>query len=295
MLSILIPTYNYNVFKLASELQFQAEREHIEFEIVVIDDASTNQAIISKNQNIALLDNCRYILLKENVGRSKIRNLLAAKAKYSWLLFLDADTLPVDNNFICDYLQYLNSEEKVVNGGVEYQNKKPSNNLLLRWVYGRNREALPAQLRDSDPYLSLLTMNFAISKSIFDKVKFNENIPYYGYEDVLFSYNLSQKHIKVQNIHSPICHLGLEESARFIKKTEDALQVFKYLILNDLIPIDYLRLGSAYEKIRNAGLKNATASVFNIFKKRFIKNLSGKHPSLVIFDLYRLGYLCTLK
>lgn len=295
MLSILIPTYNYNVFELARELQEQAERELIEFEIVVIDDASTNEAIVSKNQNIALLDNCRYILLNENIGRSKIRNLLAKKAKYNWLLFLDADTIPVNNSLICNYLQYLTTEEKVVYGGVEYQNKKPANELLLRWVYGREREALQSRVRESEGYLSLLTMNFAISKSIFDKVIFNETITRYGYEDVLFSYNLSQKKIKVQHVHNPICHLGLEESAKFIQKTEDALGVLKYLISHDLIPEDYLRIGRAYHRIVRAGLKNTTASVFNMFKKQFIKNLSGKHPSLFIFDVYRLGYLCTLK
>jgi GT2 family glycosyltransferase len=295
MLSILIPTYNYNVSKLVRELQLQAQREHIDYEIIVIDDASTNQDTIIENQNISLIDNCHYIALNKNIGRSKIRNLLARKAKYSWLLFLDADTIPVDKNLISNYLQYLNTEEKVVYGGIRYQDKRPADELLLRWVYGRDREAIQYKIRERNAYLSLLTMNFAISKSVFDKVVFNETITRYGYEDVLFSYNVSQQNIKIQHIHNPICHLGLEESAKFIRKTEDALGVLKYLITNNLIPENYLRIGRTHSIFVRAGLKNITASVFSLFKKHFIKNLSGKHPSLFIFDVYRLGYLCTLK
>jgi len=295
MLSILIPTYNYNVFPLVQELQTQAKREHIDFEIIVLDDASTNQATISKNQNINLVDNCSYMLLQNNIGRSKIRNLLAKKAHYGWLLFLDADTLPVDSSLISGYLPYLNTEEKVVYGGIEYQSKKPPKEQLLRWVYGRDREALHSTVRESNPYLSLLTLNFAISKSIFTKVSFNETIPNLRYEDILFSYNLSQKNIKVQHIHNPVCHHGLDNSEIFLKKSEEATVGLKYLIDNNLIPVNYIRLSNAYRNLKKYRLKGLAAKVFCMLQKTFEKNLLSDSPSMFIFDLYRLGYLCTLK
>lgn len=295
MLSILIPTYNYNVFPLAQELQTQAKSEHIDFEIIVIDDASTDQHTVSKNQNISLIDDCTYILLQQNIGRSKIRNLLAKKAKYNWLLFLDADTLPVNKSLICNYLQYLNGDEKVVYGGIEYTSHVPPRDKLLRWVYGREREALHVVPRQDTPYLALLTLNFAIKKSIFSKVSFNETIPNLRYEDVLFSYDLSQKHIKIHHVYNPVCHLGLDTSEIFIKKSEEATVGFKYLIDNNLIPVNYIRLGAAYERIKKTGLMGIAAFTFNLFKKSWTKNLLSKRPSLFIFDLYRLGYLCSLK
>jgi len=295
MLSILIPTYNYNVFSLVQELQTQAKREHIEFEIIVLDDASTNQATISKNQNINLIDNCTYMLLQNNIGRSKIRNLLAKKAHYGWLLFLDADTLPVNSGLISGYLPYLNTEEKVVYGGIEYQSKKPPKEQLLRWVYGRDREALHSIVRESNPYLSLLTLNFAISKSIFTKVNFNETIPNLRYEDILFSYNLSQKNIKVQHIHNPVCHHGLDSSEIFLKKSEEATVGLKYLIDNNLIPANYIRLSNAYRNLKKYRLKGLAAKAFCMLQRTFKKNLLSGSPSMFIFDLYRLGYLCNLK
>ncbi|MES2486365.1 MAG: glycosyltransferase family 2 protein [Bacteroidota bacterium] len=295
MLSILIPTYNYNVLPLVQELQFQAKREHIEFEIIVLDDASTDNATISKNQQIGLIDNCKYKLLQQNIGRSKIRNLLAKKAQYNWLLFLDADTMSTTPDLICQYLQYLNAEEKAVYGGIEYQHQKPPREKLLRWVYGRDREALHVGPREDMPYRSFLTLNFAISKSIFNKVSFNEEIPNLRYEDVLFAYNLSEKNIKVQHIHNPVCHNGLETGEIFLRKTEEATQGLKYLIDNNLLPADYIRLGAAYCRLKKFGMAAFAAKTFNTFKQRLRKNLLGAKPSMIVFDLYRLGYLCTLK
>ena len=89
MLSILIPTYNYNIFPLVTELVNQAKVLKIEFEIITIDDGSNQFQI--ENHKINHLENCSYTVLSNNIGRSSIRNLLAKKAKFKWLLFLDAD------------------------------------------------------------------------------------------------------------------------------------------------------------------------------------------------------------
>ena len=40
MLSILIPTYNYDCSRLIRDLQAQAEQAGIDYEIIVADDAS---------------------------------------------------------------------------------------------------------------------------------------------------------------------------------------------------------------------------------------------------------------
>ena len=98
MLSILIPTYNYNAFSLVNEIQKQAKEAGIEFEIICMDDGS--KLFLPENLEINSLENCSFEILKNNVGRSAIRNLLAKKASFDNLLFLDSDTIPVENNFI---------------------------------------------------------------------------------------------------------------------------------------------------------------------------------------------------
>lgn len=293
MLSILIPTYNYSIFSLVETLYKQAEKSGVLFEIICLDDASNS--FLSENEKINSLPHCNYKVLETNIGRSKIRNLLAKKANYDWLLFLDADVLPKNENFLSEYIQYMDSEKKIVNGGLLYQSEKPEKSKLLRWVYGKNRESLDFKTREKNEYLSFLTLNFLIHKSIFDIVSFNETIPNLRHEDTLFSYNLKQKNIKIVHINNPICHFGLDDFENAIKKENDSLLALKYLIDNQLIATDYVRISKLFSKIKDFKL----ISVLDLFHKTtraiFIKNLSSNHPSLFIFDLYRLGYICTLE
>src|SRR5690606_7238241 len=102
MLSILIPTYNYDVTNLVSQLYNQCiEVPNLSFEIIVYEDGSTNTDIIQLNKKIA---NIRYLYNEDNIGRTAARNFLAKSALFDTLLFLDADTLPKKSNFIDKYL-----------------------------------------------------------------------------------------------------------------------------------------------------------------------------------------------
>ena len=58
MLSILIPTYNYNVYPLLTELKKQADLANLPYEILVLDDASS--LFIAENSKINVLENCSY-------------------------------------------------------------------------------------------------------------------------------------------------------------------------------------------------------------------------------------------
>ncbi len=293
MLSILIPIYNYNVLPLASELVKQCNSYGIIFEILCYDDASNLFTI--ENQKINQIQNCSFIVLEKNIGRSAIRNLLAKKATYDNLLFLDADTMPVGKDFISNYISCINNDEKIVYGGILYESSKHSKNELLRWFYGKEREALPVSERIKNPYLSFLTLNFLIKKSIFSKVEFNENIPNLRHEDTLFSFELKQKQINIIHIENPVFHLGLEDSKTFLRKSEEAVLGLKNLVDSNLISPDYVKLSHYFQIINKYRLATLTAFGFRIFKPLLIKQLFSKKPSLFLFDIYRLGYYCFLK
>ena len=293
MLSILIPVYNYSIFSLVETLHKQVLECNIPFEIICLDDAS--QDFLIENQRINKFTNVSYSVLQKNIGRSAIRNLLAEKAVYDDLLFLDADTFPVHENFVSSYISQINNSEKVVYGGILYQNIKPPKNELLRWIYGIKREALKVSDRNKNTYLSFLSLNFLIKKSVFSKVRFNESIPNLRHEDTLFSFELKQKQIEVIHIENPVYHLGIEDSKTFLRKSEEAVLGLKNLVESDLIAQDYVKLSYYFQTIKKYGLKNVFAFTFRIFKTLFIKQLLSKNPSLFLFDLYRLGYYCSLK
>lgn len=292
MLSILIPVYNYDVFALVKTLHIQCTKSKIVFEIIVLDDAST--LFTTQNQQITQFTNASFLTLESNIGRSAIRNLLAKKADFENLLFLDADTIPIQDNFISNYVFYINNEEKIVYGGILYQSEKPVKEELLRWIYGKDREALPVDRRNKNPHLSFLTLNFLISKSIFSKVPFNENIPNLRHEDTLFSYELMQNKIEIIHIENPVYHLGIESSQMFLNKSEEAVTGLKNLVDSDLISKDYVKLAHSFFVLKKYHLQTVIYFLFKITKPLFLKKLLGKKPSLLVFDLYRLGYYCSL-
>ena len=96
MISILIPSYNFDVTNLIETIHKQIELTTNKFEIICAEDGSTQTF---SNEKIKNLKNVTYIHLKKNIGRSKIRNLLANTAKFKWLLFIDCDS-EINNNFV---------------------------------------------------------------------------------------------------------------------------------------------------------------------------------------------------
>lgn len=288
MLSILIPTYNYNIVPLVTQVHQQCIVLGIDFEIIVVDDAST--MYIEENTTITKLANVTYKRLTKNAGRSYARNHLAYLASYENLLFLDADTLPIHTNFIAKYSTVLQEDYQVVYGGIFYQMEKPDKYQILRWVYGVDRESVSAQTRKKHPFISLLTLNFLIKKSVITKVPFNENIPNLRHEDTLFSFNLKENKINIAHIENAVWHLGLEDSKTFLKKSEESVWSLHHLISQKLIPIHYTKLGRTVASIKKTRLTWLVLIAYYLSKRIIQHNLLSKKPSLFLMDFYRLGY-----
>lgn len=295
MLSILIPTYNYDVVSLVTKVHAQCLKQlNQNFEILIYDDCSTDNNIVVKNESLNALENCNFKILPNNIGRSAIRNKLSQDAKYNWLLFLDADVMPISEDFILNYISVINEEPCVIYGGILYPETDQDDLKTLRWHYGKKREALNYLDRNKDVYLSFLTLNFLIHKSIFSTVKFNEDIPNFRHEDTLFSYNLRQHNVLVKHIDNPTYHLGIEDSKTFIKKSLESVVAINLFIKNDLIDPNYTLISRTYKTINKFRLGFIFSFIYKRFKPNFEKNLLSNSPSLFIFDIYRLCYYCHL-
>ncbi|WP_394907729.1 glycosyltransferase family 2 protein [uncultured Mesonia sp.] len=294
MISVLIPTYNYTIFPLVQKVHQLLAAEKIDFEIICLDDASTNPSSIDENEEINALEHASYQVLKVNIGRSRIRNLLADTAKFDWLLFLDADVMPIKDDFIKNYLKFISNDHDIIYGGIKYVPNKPDAAQRLRWHYGNLREALATEKRSRKPYVSFLTLNFLIRKSVFKKVKFNEDIPNLRHEDTLFSYQLQQAEVPILHINNPVYHLGIESSKEFLKKSLDSLKAALYFKEHKLIDPDYIKILAFHKKLKKAKLDRAAASLPKSTLRHIERNLLGPKPSLRLFDLYRLYHLIQL-
>ena len=163
MLSILIPIYNFDVRSLVEELHRQAKLAGTEFEIILLDDHSDRVFHII-NQELSTFGNVVYQRLKENVGRSKIRNLLARQAQYPYLLFMDCDSKVVKKDYIDTYLKKI-VPNTVLYGGRTYQNTPPKEQQhRLHWFVGKAREEKRASERQKQAWHSFMTNNYLIPK-----------------------------------------------------------------------------------------------------------------------------------
>jgi glycosyltransferase involved in cell wall biosynthesis len=292
MLSILIPTYNYNITGLAESLSKQLKNIHFPFEILVLDDCSSNSEIIAANKSIENFANCFYFQKTQNKGRTATRQALAERAQFDYLLFMDADVLPKNDDFIKKF-EVENQTADVVFGGITYENSKPENDKLLRWKYGKAREGKPVSEREKMPYLSIISQCFLIKKSVFLKANdFHDNV--YGV-DVLFAQNLEKMQVNVLHIGNPIIHLGLESSESFIEKTKKGLESLYHFEKEKKIPVDYRPIQKAYQNLKKNGALNLFMRIIKNFEKAILKNLKSRSPSLLLFDLYRLYYFSKLK
>ena len=290
MLSLLIPTYNYNVEPLVLELQKQAEALGIAYEIIVFDDASNEkQNIISDfNQFIHFENN------DTNLGRTQTRLKLALKAKFDNLLFLDADVLPEQNNFLATYLPFFASTYSVVCGGCSYEERSNNAAQILRWKYGKEREEKKASVRNKNPYSSVFSGNILIKKELFLKYNFNETANWYGM-DIYFAYQLFANNVPVKHLDNAVIHLGLESNEVFLKKSLESV-VSRHTFLADQPNIEKINsLLKHYKTLKKMGIAKLFGKTFFLFKPALERNILSKNPNLLYFDIYRLGYLCNLE
>lgn len=293
MLSILIPTYNENITDLVYELNKQCLECRINFEILCQDDFST--AFLNENSAINAIENCFYFKTDKNIGRTATRNLLAQKAKYSWILFLDADVEPTDNHFIKNYIAFIdNNNYQLVLGGYQYANELPEPYKMLRYKYGKNFEEKKATVRNKNPYQYVFSGNMLIQKELFLLSNYNSEGNYYGM-DTYFAYQLFINKVKIKHIDNPIYHLGLDENTVFFEKAMDAVKTRKSLLLN-LRNIDEISpILKLYKDIDRYHLRSVTAMFFRLSKPYLKRRIINKNPSLFCFNLYRLGYICSIK
>lgn len=293
MISICIPIYNFDVTNLVTELHKQACELNVPFEIVLLDDASQEEWK-QINRSLTDLSKVYYIELAQNTGRSKIRNLLAQKAQYPYLIFMDCDMMVVKGDFLRNYLNIC-KEGIVCSGGRTYPAEPQDAKYILHWTLGVNREVQDAAFRNKHPNRRFLTNNFLIDREILLRLKFDERLVGYGYEDILFGYELSKLNIRIQHIDNPLCHIGLDATPVLLEKMQHSLHNL-HLISNftrqDPQFAQTVKILCVFRFLNKWKLTRMMASLFRKFQHPLERNLYSEKPSLLLFDLYRLAYLC---
>lgn len=296
MISVCVPIFQADVRPLARQLSAMAAKASFPVEILLFDDSS-EASWEALHAEAASLPGISWRRLEKNLGRATIRNLLGREAHYPWLLFLDADSLAASTDFLEKYAA-LTVSGPVWCGGTLYRKTPPEDpGKLLRWTYGRKREERTAARREKEPGFALTANNFLIRRDLFLQHPFRETITGYGHEDTVLGYDLVQAGIPLRHTDNPVYHTGLESSASYLEKSRAAVGNLYYLsrhLIRDPRFDEASPLLRGLGRLQRYGLLGWASRLFRVAKPLLHKNLTGPHPSLLLFDLYRAGTLCTL-
>jgi glycosyltransferase involved in cell wall biosynthesis len=298
MLSINIPVFNIEVKELALQLVKQSQDLGISVEIRIYDDGSAEE-IKKKNNQVSELPGVIYREMKKNLGRAAIRNRMGFDSQHKYLLFIDADSILVREDYLKKYMDLV-TPGCVMCGGTTYAPIKPENeNKMLRWVYGTKREAISASERNRKKSFIITSNNFIIDREIFNLIHFREHLGPYGHEDTMLGYDLYKEGIHPFHIDNPVEHTGLEDSATFLNKSKEALKNLHF--------ITYKVLSNDKEFTRQVTFLRKYYTLlwiippfllrwfYNLLHVHLEKNLTGSNPSLFFFDLYKLLIYSMLK
>lgn len=290
MISVLIPVYNYNINPLIKEIHKQLSISDAKFEILYLEDGSDNE-YIKQNKTINTLTNTKQVISKINVGRISARQILCNEAKYSWLLFLDADVIPKKSNFISDYVNLINSEYEAIFGGFTYSSEKPDPNYMLRWTYGKNNEEVQSSERNKNPYKVIISANFFIKKIVFDQINSQIKGSAYGFDNY-FATLLKSEKIKILHIDNEVYHIGIERNACYLKKKEASAKTLLTLYKSGKIQNHDNDLLGLFIKLKSYKLNYLFVLFYKLFQNILRKNILSSNPSIKLLQLYRISFMC---
>lgn len=285
-LSVCIPVKDFDVRPLVEALLIEIHKKNLTVEILIVEDGSNEagkqlNAALTKEQEVSLFS------FEKNKGRSAARNFMAQQAKGEYLLFIDADSVPVSPSYISIYLDQLHSNV-ILSGGTHYSEIHRTKERLLHWKYGMYRE-IHAALKSNR--VGFQSNNFLIHTATFQTVQFDESLILYGHEDTLFGIMAKAKGITVHGIDNPVIHTGIETNEVFLSKSEEGIRSLLQIIRQKTsYTIDLekeFRLWATYRKIESYKM-TWTLTLFLFLKhpiRWLLLNFSGP---LLLFDFYKL-------
>lgn len=184
MISIIIPIYNVDSY-LRICLESILEQDYSEFEVILVDDGSTD-ASGSICKEFVERDSRFYYYYQENSGVSVARNYGLENSKGKWIVFIDPDDYILKNHL--SLLIEKSAGSQLICGGYIYKN---SNSMINRWFDNytciSSSDASEFMINDMRFYSFLWNKLFCASTLLDNDIIFDSNISY-G-EDLLFLFN----------------------------------------------------------------------------------------------------------
>ncbi len=297
-ISLLIPVFDYDIIALVHSMKGALGKVPEFLEILIGDDGSSPE--FREKYNSLVGDGVRVISSEKNIGRAAIRNKLAFEAKGDFFLFIDADTMVpgTAEAYMLKWLPYVNQSE-VICGGILYHDSPPGDpDKLLRWKYGKSKEQVKPAEKNKHPHASFSTFNVLISRNVFAKLRFNEELKQYGHEDTLLGYQLKKAGITVLHIDNGLMHEGVETNKDYLTKTKHGIENLSMLydsVTDKKAFSETVSLLRLYDKLCFFRLTMILAGVFIRYRERMEIRLDSSKISMALFEFYKISMFCTYR
>lgn len=297
-ISLLVPVCDFDIVALVCSMKGCIGKVPELAEIIIGDDGSAPE--YRERYKLLEGDGVRLIVSGKNIGRAAIRNKLALEAKGDFLLFIDADAMiqGTAESYIQNWIPVM-ALSRVTCGGILYHESPPGDpDKILRWKHGRRVEQLNAAERNKHPYAAFSTFNVLIDRTIFEKLRFNEDLRQYGHEDTLLSYQLQKAGISVMHTDNGLLHEGLESNRDFINKTRSGIENLSKLydkVTDKKTFSSSIVILRIYKWIRIFRLPLILAGIFIRFRERIEIRLDSSNPPLWLFRFYKMAMFCTFR
>lgn len=218
-LSICVPAYRDTADALLASLVRLSGADQCT--LLIFDDGSGDADITRDlaRQILRFPGPARLITAPQNAGRSHARNRLLALAETDWILFLDADMRPDEEDFLTHYLQAAESapEPSLVPGGFSLKHVHPTQETQLHAAQSLASECVAAGTRAKEPGRYVFTSNILVHRAILEAVQFDDGFTGWGWEDVDWGLRIADQ-FPIQHIDNPATHLGLDTDAALMMK-----------------------------------------------------------------------------
>lgn len=219
-LSVLVPFLGDDPSVLLQALEAEKGDHTNRIEIIILDDGTNDLSLTRKLQGLVDTSQHAICLLSstDNLGRSKGRNRLAAQARGSYLLFIDADMLPDHPDFLRFWLTHIDTQSPAATfGGFSVTQASTAPEYAVHRSMALRSDCVAAAIRKQQPEKHVFTSNLLIRKDVFLQNPFDENFQGWGWEDVEWAIRVTTTH-PITHIDNTATHLGLDTVPALMSK-----------------------------------------------------------------------------
>ena len=262
-LSILIPFYKDDPTPLAAALNAQIGARR-DIEILLYDDGRPDPALNAAVARCVRALSAPAVLLtgEVNRGRSAGRNTLAAAARGSWLLYLDADMRPAGESFLAGWLEIADEiSADAVFGGFESEAPKDPDQALHAAVTRRSDEH-GAEMRERIGPTAFCGSNLLVRAEAMRACPFDESFAGWGYEDTEWAVRAAKRY-SLTHADNPARHGGLSATDGLLAKYRAGAN-------------NYARLLALHPELADLPLARTARALQFLPLRTVLKRLSGE-------------------